>query len=268
MNVREAPGRSSAGARQPHHAAAAGPTRPGWRWSWAGLWSQISEVALHFVDDRAAGAWRRLRRLLEPHPKIEVVGEAGDLSGALEILDTRPVDLAIFLDIHLPGESGLRARGAPRTSRARQVVFVTAYDEHAVRAFERLLDYLLKPVELSGWRSLLERARGPGRWRGAGRDPRDLPEVDSGLPHGALARRGLPAGPGRLHAGPVARRERESSSHARSGRGPIASPSTHTCASTGARSSAWSSWSASEPQRRGYGSRRLSCHLGLTSVPA
>ncbi len=106
------------------------------------------------VDDEPP-ARRRLRRLLEPHPKIEIAAEAGSLPSAVEALESRPIDL-IFLDIHLSGETGF-ALWERMDVRAR-VVFVTAYDQHAVRAFERgALDYLLKPVDPQRLAITLER---------------------------------------------------------------------------------------------------------------
>jgi two-component system LytT family response regulator len=96
------------------------------------------------VDDEPP-ARRRLRRLLEPHANIEVVAEAADITSAVQVLHAKPIDL-IFLDIQLPGETGFALW--ERVDISARVVFVTAYDQHAVRAFEHgALDYLLKPVD-------------------------------------------------------------------------------------------------------------------------
>lgn len=94
-------------------------------------------------DERLARA--QLRRLLAVHPGVEVVGEADAVAPAARLVrDVRPD--ALFLDIQLGGETGfdlLDALDAPVA-----VVFVTAYDHHAVRAFEvNALDYLLKPAD-------------------------------------------------------------------------------------------------------------------------
>jgi two-component system LytT family response regulator len=96
------------------------------------------------VDDEPL-ARKRLRRLLEAHPEIEVAGEAGDGPAALDLVASAKPDL-VFLDVQMPGMTGFdvlsRLRGRPH------VIFVTAHDEFAVRAFEeQALDYLLKPVE-------------------------------------------------------------------------------------------------------------------------
>ncbi len=86
-----------------------------------------------------------LQRLLEAlWPELHIVASCQDGLAALEALHEHQPDVA-FLDIRMPGVSGLDvARGAPRGT---HVVFTTAYDEHAVDAFERgAIDYLLKPV--------------------------------------------------------------------------------------------------------------------------
>lgn len=108
------------------------------------------------VDDEPP-ARRRLRRLLEPHPQIEIVAEANDVASAVEVLASRPVDL-IFLDIHLAEDSGFALWD--RIDVRAHVVFVTAYDQHAVRAFERgALDYLLKPVDAERLAITIDRLR-------------------------------------------------------------------------------------------------------------
>lgn len=86
-----------------------------------------------------------LRQLLASlWPDLEVVAECGDGLAALTALDTYRPHIA-FLDIRMPGASGLDV--AERACRMAHVVFVTAYDEHALRAFETgALDYLLKPI--------------------------------------------------------------------------------------------------------------------------
>ena len=95
------------------------------------------------VDDERL-ARQELRTLLALHPEVEVRGEAASVDEAARQLAREQPDV-IFLDIQMPGESGfdLFAR-APVAAR---VVFVTAHDDHALRAFEvNALDYLLKPV--------------------------------------------------------------------------------------------------------------------------
>lgn len=96
------------------------------------------------VDDEAP-ARREMRRLLEDHGGVAVAGEAKDLATARGLaLRTRPD--VVFLDIRLGRESGFDL--LPELDEAAAVVFVTAYDAYAVRAFEaHALDYLVKPVD-------------------------------------------------------------------------------------------------------------------------
>jgi DNA-binding LytR/AlgR family response regulator len=99
------------------------------------------------VDDEPA-ARSYLVGLLHRHGGIGVVAEADDATSALRILHHEDVD-AVFLDVRMPGLDGMDlARVLNRFDRAPAVVFVTAYEEHAVDAFGvHALDYLLKPVD-------------------------------------------------------------------------------------------------------------------------
>jgi two-component system LytT family response regulator len=96
------------------------------------------------IDDERL-ARDELRRLLQAHPEVEVAGEAANVTEALRLLPVLRPDL-IFLDIEMPGRTGfdlLEALPAPHP----EIIFVTAYDAFALRAFEvNALDYLLKPV--------------------------------------------------------------------------------------------------------------------------
>ncbi|MGH8139994.1 MAG: LytR/AlgR family response regulator transcription factor [Steroidobacteraceae bacterium] len=96
------------------------------------------------VDDEPP-ARREMRRLLAEFPWLEIVGEAGSASEAhVQIEDLCP-DL-LFLDIQMPGGSGFDLLA--RLDHLPRVIFTTAHDEHAVRAFEvNALDYLLKPID-------------------------------------------------------------------------------------------------------------------------
>jgi two-component system LytT family response regulator len=98
----------------------------------------------YLVDDEHL-ALKRLSRLLKETACVEVVGSATDPAAALKFLNSETVDL-LFLDIQMPGLNGfeLLARLAVQP----MVIFTTAYDEYALRAFEvNSIDYLLKPVE-------------------------------------------------------------------------------------------------------------------------
>lgn len=96
------------------------------------------------VDDEPA-ARDVVRTLLAEHPRVVLVGEAGNGRGAVDLVrQTRP-DL-LFLDIQMPDADGFAVLSELGGEVPRGVVFVTAHDEHAVRAFEvYALDYLLKP---------------------------------------------------------------------------------------------------------------------------
>lgn len=93
-------------------------------------------------DERLARV--NLRKLLQPHSEIEIVGEAGSCQGAIDIINMFNPQL-IFLDIQLSGETGFDLLELIDSSI--KIIFVTAYDEYAIRAFEvNAIDYLLKPV--------------------------------------------------------------------------------------------------------------------------
>lgn len=96
------------------------------------------------IDDERL-ARNELKKLLAEFPEIEVVAEAANASEGLEKIDSLAPEL-VFLDIQMPGKTGFEMLG--ELDRAPNVIFTTAYDEYALKAFEvNALDYLLKPVE-------------------------------------------------------------------------------------------------------------------------
>ncbi|HEX9995049.1 MAG TPA: LytTR family DNA-binding domain-containing protein [Acidimicrobiales bacterium] len=109
------------------------------------------------VDDEPP-AVDELAFLLRQEPDVAVVATATDTTDALRLLHDHDVD-AVFLDIRMPGLDGLGlARVLGRFAHPPAVVFVTAFDEHAVEAFElRASDYLLKPVRPERLREALDR---------------------------------------------------------------------------------------------------------------
>ncbi|MCB1008409.1 MAG: response regulator transcription factor [Acidobacteria bacterium] len=110
------------------------------------------------VDDEPL-ARGKLRRLLADEAEVEIVGEAGSAEEAKEKLQELAPDL-LFLDIQMPGQDGFALLESLPAHELPAVVFVTAYDEHAVRAFEvSALDYLLKPFDRERLELALERAR-------------------------------------------------------------------------------------------------------------
>jgi len=115
-----------------------------------------------------------IRTLLVGDPLIEVVGEARSGTEAIDAFRTLRPDL-LFLDIQMPGATGFEVLEALGPIDPALVVFVTAFDEYAVRAFEaRALDYLLKPVDPERFRRTMERVHARSRERGAGAIDDDL----------------------------------------------------------------------------------------------
>jgi two-component system, LytTR family, response regulator len=110
------------------------------------------------VDDERP-ARRKLLRLLAAAPGVERVFEASSGGLAAEVIDEQEPDL-VFLDVRMPGMDGFQLLETLPQGDVPQVIFVTAYDEHAVRAFQvHAVDYLLKPFDEVRFRQALERAR-------------------------------------------------------------------------------------------------------------
>ncbi len=106
------------------------------------------------VDDERL-ARKDLIALLGAYDNIRVVGEADDVPSAAKAIEKLSPDV-IFLDIQMPGESGFDL--LDKADVEAQVIFVTAYDEYAIRAFEvNALDYLLKPVNTDRLAKALEK---------------------------------------------------------------------------------------------------------------
>ena len=96
------------------------------------------------IDDERL-ARNELKKLLQEFPEVEVIGEAANANEGIDKIESLSPDL-IFLDIQMPGKTGFDM--LTEIERAPHVIFVTAYDEHALKAFEvNALDYLMKPVE-------------------------------------------------------------------------------------------------------------------------
>lgn len=96
------------------------------------------------IDDERL-ARQALRDLLKAHPEIEIVGECANVEEAQAAVEKERPDL-LFLDIQMPGQNGFDL--LEELDFVPHVIFVTAYDEYALRAFEvNALDYLLKPIE-------------------------------------------------------------------------------------------------------------------------
>jgi two-component system, LytTR family, response regulator len=99
------------------------------------------------IDDERL-ARNELKRLLEDFPKINIVGEAANAEEAIELIEEHSPEL-IFLDIQMPGKNGFELLESLE-DKVPEVIFTTAYDEYALKAFEvNALDYLLKPIDQS-----------------------------------------------------------------------------------------------------------------------
>jgi two-component system, LytTR family, response regulator len=114
------------------------------------------------IDDEPP-ARRELRRLLADFPWIEIIGEAGNIAQAAAMIEALSPAL-VFLDIQMPGGSGFDLLA--RLEHLPRVIFTTAHDEHAVRAFEvNALDYLLKPIDPARLAGALARVGGANTTR-------------------------------------------------------------------------------------------------------
>ena len=110
------------------------------------------------VDDEPL-ARRRLRRLLERDPEIETVSDCGDGHAAVAAITEHAPDL-VFLDVQMPEIDGFAVLERLPAGRTPLVVFVTAYDQYALRAFEvSAVDYLLKPFDRRRFEKALQRAK-------------------------------------------------------------------------------------------------------------
>lgn len=102
------------------------------------------EITTLLVDDEEM-AIHRLKKALQRYPQIRIIGEARDGASAVELMNSLRPDL-VFLDIRMPAFNGFEVLS--RLEYTPLIVFVTAYEEYAIKAFEKnSLDYLLKPVE-------------------------------------------------------------------------------------------------------------------------
>ena len=110
------------------------------------------------VDDEAL-ARQRVRRLLQKETNVEIVGEAETGRDAVRMIQERHPDL-VCLDVQMPELDGFGVLRALDRATVPMILFVTAYDEHAQRAFDvHAVDYVLKPVDADRFHAAFERAR-------------------------------------------------------------------------------------------------------------
>jgi two-component system, LytTR family, response regulator len=123
-----------------------------------------AKITTIIIDDEAL-ARRGLELRLQHAPDFEVVAQCASARDALPAIRTHEPDL-VFLDIQMPGLSGFELLAHIPSESLPLVVFVTAYDQYAIRAFEaRAVDYLLKPIEDERFIATLERVRAHMRTR-------------------------------------------------------------------------------------------------------
>jgi two-component system LytT family response regulator len=147
------------------------------------------------VDDEPL-ARRRIRNLLMEAPDVQIIAECANGKDAIESLEESPPDL-LFLDIQMPEVDGFDVLQAIGVGRIPAVIFVTAYDQFALRAFEaHAMDYLLKPFDDERFGAALQRARERIRQQQGGDLDRRLQALLENVrsDHGYLRRLVVPSG--------------------------------------------------------------------------
>jgi two-component system LytT family response regulator len=147
-----------------------------------------SKLRAIIVDDEPL-ARRTLRALLRQDPEIEIGGECADGLEAVEVIRANPPDI-VFLDVQMPEMSGLEVLEAVAGSPMPAVVFVTAYDQYALKAFEvNAADYLLKPFDDDRFWKALRRAKEEVRQKEAGEVGRHIAGLLDYLREGGMLER-------------------------------------------------------------------------------
>jgi two-component system LytT family response regulator len=163
----------------------------------------MAELRVLLVDDEPL-VRQGLRDFLAGVPDVTVAGECGDGAEALEFLEEHDVDL-VFLDVQMPELDGLGVAASIARGDGPAIVFVTAFSEHAIRAFElNAVDYLLKPFDRERFLAALARARGRREGPLRGEIAQRLGAVLTELQRGqGYARRVVVRSEGRLRFVPV-----------------------------------------------------------------
>ena len=108
------------------------------------------------IDDERL-AREEVKRALEKHLEFEIIGEASHVDEAISLIEEKKPDI-LFLDIHMPGKSGFDL--LDELTNVPDVVFTTAYDQYAVKAFEmNALDYLVKPLRAERFSKTIEKVK-------------------------------------------------------------------------------------------------------------
>ena len=120
--------------------------------------TETARMRVLIVDDEPL-ARKRIKRMLAGDAEVEIVGDCASGEQALAIIRDREPDL-VFLDIQMPEMDGFSVLKAVAPDRMPFIIFVTAYDQYALRAFEfYALDYLLKPFDRRRFEKAMQRAR-------------------------------------------------------------------------------------------------------------
>ena len=155
--------------------------------------SDYPPLRVLIVDDEPLGR-RRVAGLVRKEPGVEIVGMIGDGVSAVEAIRSLapPPDL-VFLDVQMPGMTGLEVVRTIGPANMPTTVFVTAYDKHALEAFDlAAIDYLVKPFDDDRFKEAFERARRMARLEAAGQMRDKLLAVLQGT---GIRERGVPSSP-------------------------------------------------------------------------
>ncbi len=141
----------------------------------------MKKIRTLIVDDESL-ARDRLRQLLQAEPEIELVGESSDGRAAVAAIKDLAPDL-VFLDVQMPELDGFQVLQAVGAETAPAIVFVTAYDQFALRAFEiHAVDYLLKPFDRSRFQKALQHAMNQIQHRADSNEPKRQTKAAGRLP--------------------------------------------------------------------------------------
>jgi two-component system, LytTR family, response regulator len=135
----------------------------------------VKPIRVAIADDEPL-ARERIRMMLKGRDRYTVVAECGDGTETVAVLTERPVDV-LFLDIQMPGLDGFQILESLNSTQLPIIVFVTAFNEHALRAFDvHALDYLLKPFDRARFETTLSRVEDLLDRRGGRELPTELRE--------------------------------------------------------------------------------------------
>ena len=116
----------------------------------------MKKIRVILIDDERL-AREEIRRMLDAYPDLEIIAETANAEDAVELIEKHHPDL-LLLDIQMPGKSGFDL--LEMLQQVPEVIFVTAYDQYAVKAFEAdALDYVVKPVRAERLSKVIEKAR-------------------------------------------------------------------------------------------------------------